>query len=1525
MVVAYGDEDYTDYSCSTPLERLSRDIETVLRTWHIDQGCDRHVSLAAAAAAAVAATAIDGHGIPPYPTTPTTTTTTTTTNNNNSTSLPPYDDPTCPLIRSTTLVWHVPLMTREGRSTVTIDLELALWDAPASGVDGGGLGELLPPMTSTNGGTMTRNGVDGSGSGNPWDSEPTSRLVHSLQRTAFGKMPAHDYLFDNFARLFGIGQHLSLSPIQPEPIPYDFIQAIGGNVLERHDDQLTAPFVMGSTLSGWLQHALNCATANCHCAIPAFGVWGVYRPNEILGSRHDNYFHHHQPNGLIKRSSSLVPGSTATTVVGDMSVISALSKPDLVGTTIRTGNSVDGGSIADGGFLPRPPPKGIPVFPQWARALQDMELPSVSRAYKRRAVHWNSHYVPPLVCGRVDGNLGAIPLDIPSVSATMWVSATKQLPGNYSKYHRGDSNDLYHALAASSRLSIWGSLLLEHCEEEEAMCVLEGARHVFGWFKVSPNEAPKNFLFGTSNAEFTATLQEWRLMNTALISTPKPGDSEFDLYRKHCQAYAMDLLEDAWNNDGNKSQRFNDTDIMDYYEYQQRRSHAPHSQPVWGPIDDPVASAYATTTWSGKATSEGVDEPLMTFPVRIQSARPVSKRDWMNMEEGVERAILDPLSPCRFVVQVYYDRDTSVARLAANQRCVLAALIRSATLPGETLLSHLTDTELVELWDDDAGTIVATKLANKSRCGSATTKIVQAMDWSSIMEDLISLREAQEIVHSVMRGELVSGFPTSPEECFLDADDVCRPFPKAAPFGRLLSLLFARMANLRALSSMSLVWSVFCQELRRRWDARESLPNMQYVPGLDPHPIQLYEKRSFTSIGHQASFAAFLNCTEPDPDDYHCLIGQKLQVFQICVECVVASELLEEEVMERFLEQGEIPSSAKVESPPGLIRSEDLSEEEDHKWKPVGSDKVTRLPDVQVTDQERLPGSRKHRKWPKSKAAAPKKEVNYGERQDYGPPTINSDLEFWVMDEPGYAPRDGEGVNFVQQVADHTGFDFVTPAPKDLEGVDDEESASYRRKRSMLATTIDLSAWEGTIMDENHIEDDGDDDSEGSGNSALSRTTSASLSQVYFDAAEAGSIFSMKHGFVTLDTVMNVADLKRRPGARCPVQQVTLSGTGDQLYAPYIQRPCPLTDDMVMERKFMLASEQREGELRKTVLESRLRLAHRFQQPKLISDMSAFKAANPSASLEDFTRWYGNPANPLDDYDELIPDDTTVTGAYYESAAKKLDRASEAMKVLVAVRDFWASSWEQAPAISAAEQKPLFDYTSTVEIAIDYLEQLHPASLLNQVIAVNLSSAYFALLTSAEDALNIGIVKSAMDTLRRKIDRALQLLSADATGALFQGNFHDSVSTVTSTANQYISEESIFACEEACNALSVSETMLARAVSLLSKFPCQYRLVQDLLKLTDGTTVGLADAMGRKGFLSAVYQQQQKHWESSGPRTHRVADGIPQPLLREYVLRNLDNDRPCQLAVRFGDAAAYLGRVDNDGGVLIAVTKSRTD
>ena len=824
--------------------------------------------------------------------------------------------------------------------------------------------------------------------------------------------------------------------------------------------------------------------------------------------------------------------------------------------------------------------------------------------------------------------------------------------------------------------------------------------------------------------------------------------------------------------------------------------------------------------------------------------------------------------------------------MAASQRCVLAAFIRATTLPNETVLHHLTDAGLVRRWDDASGRRVSLKIAERTRIGNGTKKIIEAMDWSTAIEGLISVREAEYVVHAVMNGNLTAGIPNSPDR-YRNEYDVLSPFHKSAPWGRLLSVLFAHMARLRSIPSMALVWRVFCQELRRRWDERESLPNMQYVAGLDPHPEDLKIQRCFSTIEPKASFSAFLNCSEPDPDDYNCVIGQKLQVFNLGIECIVAEELIENEAMEQFLGAGQVPASLNIDN------------EINHK-----------LPDIPSTTSTATSLS-VDKNWA-NRSIADKMNNNTTEKLDYGPPTIDRDMDFWVMDEPTNSRAHDR--NLPTNATDEMDFDYVGPPASQLGGKETafvEKSNLKTSKQSTKSFILEglPKPWSGTKQE--------DDDSSG-----RSVGSNATLSQVYFDAAEAGSIFSVKRGFITLDTVLNVQD-KHRPGARCPVKEAAISSTGDQLYAPYLQRPHPLTDDIALQRRIMLAKSDEIRE-KKGALKGRLELAHRLQKPKLLSDMSAFKAANPKCTIDDFSRWYGNPGSPFDGYntDDLISDEISIESAYQESAAKKLDKASEAMRVLVSTRDFWGKCWEDAKEVPAAEQRPLFDYAGTVEMVIDYLEQLHPANLLNQIMAVNLSSAYMALASSAQATMKVGIVQLSLKSFRRKTEKALKLLSHDSLGNLSQisDNLRSGSASIGTnvTNSQFASEETIFACEDACNALSVTETMVARATSLLHKFPSQYKLVSDLLRFSDGSTLALTDRKGRMDFLNLVFKQQQQENKLLDP----LQDKLPNPILREYVFRNLDDDNPCQLAVRFGDEVTNPDEGKNEGGVLLALSKS---
>ncbi len=1536
------EEEYTDYSCSTAIERLSRDVETILRAWHVDRGSDHHVT--------------------------TTSSSNTSAHRRQLSSASGCSLSSVRLIRSDCISWNLNLTTRQkGRCNLTIDLELALWDAPGG----------LYGKENSGTGYDNRNHTD----------YASPKVVKSLQRKPFGQMPAHDFLFDNFSTLFGIGQHISLSPIQPEPIPFELMDSIGNSILERHNGVNVAPWVMASTLSGWLQTSLNVAASNCRTCIPVFGVWGQYRPNElVLQSELEPTMSSPWDRGEAGGADKQKKGASIGQPSPGRSRRSGLShkheedskRDTLLGQTIETikrqkqaedeqlqisqslHRRSSSGSVASNStfktkqfnssaiFSGYKKGGGVQLFPRWAQAIKKMNVPPellVRTSYRHGDVQ-NRHFSPPFVVGTVLTPSTLSSSELPKqrskphlkksgsdksittpkknnnihfyrVGANLWVSAysTKahRYPGD-SKRNKGsgirNKNDMIPSaaavLASNARLAIWAGVLLQHCPED-AMVVLEGARHVFGWFKnkdatydprggvlanlvrgggINYENNGYGYYYGQGLSPRNR-YTDWRIggYDEEEDSASNGNFDDYDyfkFYKKQCQEYVQDVYEEAW---GCKDRRV----------------------PLWGSTDDPVKSVYATITWSGKVsppvssdiqenngqqgdTKESVVEPLLTFPLRIRSRRELSKRDWAEMEESVERTILDPGNPSRFVVQAYYDRETSVSTLAANQRCVLAAFVRAATLPNETVLHHLTDVNLVGRWDDPAGRKVAGKIAERSHVGIGTRKIIDAMDWSNAIEEIISVREAEYVVHAVMNGSLTAGIPSSPEDQF-NEDSFLSPFRKSAPWGRLLSVLFAHMARLQSLPSMALVWRVFCQELRRRWDERESLPNMQYVAGLDPPLSDLKTKRCFSTIEPKASFSAFLNCSEADPDDYNCLIGQKLQVLNIGIECIVADELLESEAMEQFLGAGQLPSSLTVDAVQAASPSENIA-----------------LPTQSPIVQE------KSRKEPNAAFASQGKENVANKQDDFGPPRIDRDMDFWVMDEPtNYKDQDRNMKAVVEM-----DFDYVSPPSQDL-GDGDTDSGKYPyesgKPKQKLKKNFILEGmpgpWQSSTRDES---------SEGSDGSIASTETQ---SQMFFDAAEAGSIFSVKRGFVTLDTVLDVEKTKLRPGARCPVSNSAIASTGDQLYAPYLQRPLPLTDDIALQRRVMLTKSKSARE-KKGALKGRLELAQRFQRPKLLSDMSAFKAANPKCTLDDFTKWYGNPGSPFDDYneEEKKNGESYVNNAYKESAAKKLDRASEAMRVLMSTRDFWGQCWEESTPVPASEQQPLFDHVSTVEMIIDYLEQLHPANLMNQVMAVNLSSAYFALASSAKATTKVGIVQLSLKRLRQKIEKALKVLSHDSLGNLSQMNDNmrsgRTVGTSTVTSSVFASEKAITACEEVCNALSVTETMIARATSLLHKFPNQYKLVSDLLRFADGSTLALTDRAGRTSFLNLVFEQQQKE----NKLLDSMRDKTPNPMLREYVFRNLDEENPCQLAVRFGDEVTDFDRGENEGGVLLALSKS---
>jgi len=402
--------------------------------------------------------------------------------------------------------------------------------------------------------------------------------------------------------------------------------------------------------------------------------------------------------------------------------------------------------------------------------------------------------------------------------------------------------------------------------------------------------------------------------------------------------------------------------------------------------------------------------------------------------------------------------------------------------------------------------------------------------------------------------------------------------------------------------------------------------------------------------------------------------------------------------------------------------------------------------------------------------------------------------------------------------------------------------------------------------------------------SERSSRSAVTTMSMYYDAEEDNS---MSGG--NLDTQNEIG--VTRKGARCPVHGASLASR-DQLYAPYLQRPTPLTDDVIAQRRLMLRRQQ--GTKASSSVKQRIDVAQRLQRPKLFSDMQAFKAANPGCTFEDFVNWYGNPENPLEGFDEEDRLEGKLPGK--DSVGARLDKAAEAIRVLEETRTFWQRTWEQAASIPVVEQERLFDAGATAEMTLDFLETIHPASLLCQIMSVSLASAYFALVVSADDAARLVVVRNALVRLRDNVVRTLSALSIDAT---FGDRATSSPRQSSTTARSLVSIESLTSASQACIALSEAEVQVSRARSLLQKFPKMYRVVDRLMSTPSGTFLSLNDSSEQQSVLAAL----------EGMST-------AEPATREYVIRNTNESTPAQLYVKHDMKASSTA----GGDLLLALS-----
>ncbi|XP_022151309.1 uncharacterized protein LOC111019274 isoform X2 [Momordica charantia] len=192
---------------------------------------------------------------------------------------------------------------------------------------------------------------------------------------------------------------------------------------------------------------------------------------------------------------------------------------------------------------------------------------------------------------------------------------------------------------------------------------------------------------------------------------------------------------------------------------------------------------------------------------------------------------------------------------------------------------------------------------------------------------------------------------------------------------------------------------------------------------------------------------------------------------------------------------------------------------------------------------------------------------------------------------------------------------------------------------------------------------------------AVVRASSNAESGASEDTVPANSVLYAK---------LNNGELSLRLGADCPFGDLKMLETGEAVYSPVTQEGPLLTEDVIKEtEEFVL----RTGSVGAGC-------------SQLLSDMQAFKAANPGCILEDFVRWHSPP-----DWTEPDPSSDSIDSPVGSDSRGQLSSRMQKEGNL------WRELWETSKAVPAVKQTPLFDEDLVVEGILHDLEDLPPSEL----------------------------------------------------------------------------------------------------------------------------------------------------------------------------------------------------------------------
>jgi len=1454
------DDEYIDYSCSTPIERLSRDIETVLRSWHVVSGADRHISLR---------------------------------RQESSTAPNTFENQSNVHLLRSARVCYTPFVAKRAtaetisshghQERLTVDLELNLYDGPIQE-------------------TMSPNNLQ----------EYSSYIPFSLisHRNYFDHSQRD--ILSNLSSLFRIGQHITLCPVPSTTNSHFFqstlqsiakIQNTRRNHMIHRKNRTSIPTSVSSlmqasdffkktnrisleervtlhtatiqSLSNILQTALNFATSSCDCRIPTFGIWGTYRPQDsLIDTHHKMIFPIKDTTNEASFSSSM---EEHTCPIGNKDYSKQVIHPHCFNSNIdgipswinpenlyniaTWGCSQDGNAILSLDEMDTDVDFDTTNESDDSRSVSsiDTELGNEYLESKRKTKsNVFRHRSNPFV-RRIDNHRGIKrdrkqPRKQHILFAPIFCGYCYPGPSHNAACASFTTHIIPPGVSYSthfSNLNSLGKILLQQSSQTYTngshsntygKVVVSFARHHFTWNQHLDSTSIKNkytsYYYDIDKLDVYTHGAAWR---RALCPDFRHAHSRVLSHQQ------IQLIERV-------------TRIFYHAYYACRRSS--RVEPLWGPNDDPLVSLNVSVTWNEATMSpppssfenENRRNYLLTLPLRIRSYQSLTSHDMRGMENTILSSVFNPITapPCSFVVSTKFSKDCAYGTLSANIRCILAAMIRTCSLEPDTLLGHLTKPQILKTFQEQKS--LQDRLHNlmdKAQVSPLTRNLVEALDWDYSEIDYYDWRllAVDLLDHSNFQIKM-------PMKEILNDENLSLPFHrlyKTCCPGSLLSAIGTCVGSLQKPSMMSTLWLEIVEELRLRWTKRETITSI--IPShysmnnfYNPRPDYSITKRHSFDQGRDGS--AFLYSSEAEPDCNDCLLAQKLQVFNIGVEIMIARD------------------------------------EEEHRLK-----KIERLRDAQEIKQSHLKYSLNGGKdWCNDSETATATAGNRT-RDGIKKHTFDSSLSTTSMGNSTQSMLKGHCLETIDiGMEDEEEDNSVDQSDSLSEHSPYSDSGEIKKFTSTPSVHSNRSSSKNEFYDARTCIESATVDKHSENSSDIVSTCSYTE-----DATMDGSSI--------VETTTSVVNRLSRHGARCPVYGINLIASSDALFAPYLQRPPPITDEVTCQRRYLL--EKNIDGSDETALNTALEIIHRLQKPKLLSDASAFKAANPGAIFQDFANWCGNPENPIAEFigDDVVPPLLHPKGPN--------GNASMAALILTATRTFWSDVWDEAEACPATDQRPLFDPTTTVETLLSSLETLHPSLLLNQILSVNLSVACY-LLESSAFFCNFTSMKTVLDKLLFKVHDALLKLNHDMTMGI------SSPISKGETRNEnafLISCETIAACETVCDIIGETEVLLSQAISLSSKFDGDSRVLEDLVFKR---MFCVEDKDERRDLLNTIQiQRELDHFGRNGTETH---NDIPRTSVREYTLRKIDHQYPCEMSVRLEDSQSEREN-NSQGGLVISFKK----